>query len=161
MIGYVLRDHSAQRPQLPARASPAVAAVVVRTNELHSRPTYHGAFVAAWVGIPSILLVLMWGPFQGAGCRQIAAVEPASRYDRGPRSAKSACCSARYWSVAAGNLFNEPSLTVQEAAERYQRWQTIARYAMAVAALSVALLGPLSPAPASALIPGTPRHLGR
>ncbi len=30
---------------------------------------------------------------------------------------------------------------VQEAAERYQRWQMIARYAMAVAALSVALLG--------------------
>ena len=30
---------------------------------------------------------------------------------------------------------------VQEAAERYQRWQMIARYAMVVAALSVALLG--------------------
>jgi phosphate transport system permease protein len=44
-------------------------------------------------------------------------------------------------SVAAGNIFGEPSLLVQEAAERYQRWQTIARYAMIAAVFSVALLG--------------------
>jgi phosphate transport system permease protein len=44
-------------------------------------------------------------------------------------------------SVAAGNLFGEPSLVVQAAAERYKGWQTITRYAMVAAALSVALLG--------------------
>ena len=44
-------------------------------------------------------------------------------------------------SVAAGNIFGEPSLVVQAAAERYQHWQAIARYAMVAAAFSVALLG--------------------
>ena len=44
-------------------------------------------------------------------------------------------------SVAAGNVFGEPTPAVQEAAERYQHWQAIARYAMVAAALSVALLG--------------------
>jgi phosphate transport system permease protein len=44
-------------------------------------------------------------------------------------------------SVAAGNIFGEPSVVVQEAAERYQGWQTIARYAMVAAAFSVAILG--------------------
>jgi phosphate transport system permease protein len=44
-------------------------------------------------------------------------------------------------SVAAGHIFGEPSLAVQEAAQRYQGWQTIARYAMIAAAFSVALLG--------------------
>jgi phosphate transport system permease protein len=38
----------------------AWAAVQGRERELHSRPNYHGAYVAAWVGIPSILLVLVW-----------------------------------------------------------------------------------------------------
>jgi phosphate transport system permease protein len=44
-------------------------------------------------------------------------------------------------SVAAGKIFGEPSVVVQEAAERYQGWQTIARYAMVAAAFSVAILG--------------------
>ena len=43
----------------------AVASVGGREHELHSRPAYHGAFVAAWVGIPSILLVLIWLLLQG------------------------------------------------------------------------------------------------
>jgi phosphate transport system permease protein len=44
-------------------------------------------------------------------------------------------------SVAAGNVFGEPSATVEAAAERYQTWQAISRYAMVAAALSLALLG--------------------
>jgi len=44
----------------------ALASVVGRQSELHSRPNYHGAFVAAWVGIPSVLLVLIWLALQGS-----------------------------------------------------------------------------------------------
>ncbi len=44
----------------------AVAAVEGRQQELHSRPNYHGAFVAAWVGIPAVLLVLVWVLLQGS-----------------------------------------------------------------------------------------------
>src|SRR5687768_12488614 len=36
-----------------------------RASTLHSRPGYYGAFVAAWVGIPSFVLVLLWVLFQG------------------------------------------------------------------------------------------------
>jgi phosphate transport system permease protein len=36
-------------------------------GEVHSRPIYHGAFVAVWVGVPALLLVLAWLMFQGTG----------------------------------------------------------------------------------------------
>lgn len=27
---------------------------------VHSRPSYHGAYIAIWVGLPSLLLVFAW-----------------------------------------------------------------------------------------------------
>src|SRR3972149_7185397 len=43
----------------------ALASVEGRQQELHSRPNYHGTYVAAWVGLPSLLLVLIWLALQG------------------------------------------------------------------------------------------------
>src|SRR5690606_41503320 len=37
-------------------------------NAVHSLPGYHGAFVAVWVGIPALVLVLLWLALQGAVC---------------------------------------------------------------------------------------------
>ena len=33
---------------------------------LHSLPSYHGAFVAVWVGVPALALVILWLMFQGS-----------------------------------------------------------------------------------------------
>jgi phosphate transport system permease protein len=119
----------------------AVASVSGRQTELHSRPSYHGAFVAAWVGIPAFLLVLLWITLQGPVIDQlILASLPVGTTD-GLDKGQIGLLLSEIKSVAAGNIFGEPSVVVQEAAERYQRWQTIARYAMIAAALSVALLG--------------------
>jgi phosphate transport system permease protein len=119
----------------------ALTAVEGRAKALHSRPAYHGAFVAAWVGLPSILFVLVWLTLQGPVIdRLLLASLPPGTTD-GLDSGQINLMLSEIRSVAAGNIFSEPSLAIQEAAERYQRWQTIARYAMAVSALSVALLG--------------------
>ena len=119
----------------------AIAAVDGRVNALHSRPAYHGAFVAAWVGLPSILLVLVWLMLQGPVIdRLLLSSLPPGTTD-GLDSGQIDLMLSEIRSVAAGNIFSEPSLAIQEAAERYQRWQTIARYAIVVSALSVALLG--------------------
>ena len=142
MIGYILLAIvvlSALSYLLGRRR--AVASVGGRLHELHSRPTYHGAFVAAWVGIPSILLVLLWLLFQGPVINTLLlwSLPPGTTDGLGQGQIDLMLSEIR--SVAAGNIFSEPSLVVQEAAERYQRWQAIARYAMVAAALSVALLG--------------------
>ncbi|HZJ12826.1 MAG TPA: phosphate ABC transporter permease subunit PstC [Methyloceanibacter sp.] len=119
----------------------AIAAVQGREPELHSRPTYHGAFVAAWVGIPSILLVLIWLVFQGTVVDALLLWSLPPGTTDGLDEGQINLFVSEIKSVAAGNVFGEPTLVVQEAAERYQRWEAIARYAMVAAALSVALLG--------------------
>jgi phosphate transport system permease protein len=119
----------------------AVASVEGRQHELHSRPTYHGAFVAAWVGIPSILLVLLWLLFQGTVINTLLLWSLPPGTTDGLDQGQINLLLSEIRSVAAGNIFGEPSLVVQAAAERYQHWQAIARYAMVAAALSVALFG--------------------
>ncbi len=119
----------------------AVASVEGRQHELHSRPSYHGAFVAAWVGIPSILLVLLWLLFQGTVINTLLLWSLPPGTTDGLDQGQINLLLSEIRSVAAGNIFGEPSLVVQAAAERYQRWQAIARYAMVAAALSVALFG--------------------
>ena len=119
----------------------AVASVEGRQSELHSRPNYHGAFVAAWVGIPAFLLVLVWLALQGPVIDRLLLWSLPIGTTDGMDTGQISLLLSEIKSVAAGNIFGEPSLLVQEAAERYQRWQTIARYAMIAAVFSVALLG--------------------
>ena len=119
----------------------SVALVQGREYELHSRPTYHGAFVAAWVGIPSILLILIWLLFQGTIIDSLLLWSLPLGTADGMSPGRISLLLSEIKSVAAGNMFSEPSLVVQEAADRYNRWQAIARWAMVGAALSVALLG--------------------
>jgi len=119
----------------------AVTAVEGREYLLHSRPSYHGAFVAAWVGIPSVLLVLVWVLLQGTVIDNLLLASLPPGITDGMTSGQVSLLISEIKSVAAGNVFSEPSLVVQEAAERYQRWQLIARWAMVGVALSVALLG--------------------
>jgi phosphate transport system permease protein len=119
----------------------AVATVDGRQDLLHSRPSYHGGFVAAWVGIPSILLVLVWLLLQGTVIDQLLLWSLPPGTTDGMGQGQISLLLSEIKSVAAGNIFGEPSLVVQEAADRYQRWQTIARWAMAGVAVSVALLG--------------------
>ena len=119
----------------------AVASVQGRERNLHSRPNYHGAYVAAWVGLPSLLLVLIWVALQGPIINLLLERSLPLAATQGLDSDQINLLLSEIRSVAAGNAFGEPSLAVQEAAERYQSWQAIARYAMIAVALSVAVLG--------------------
>jgi len=118
----------------------ALAMVGGRQRELHSRPNYHGAFVAAWVGIPSILLVLIWVALQGPVIDTLLLWSLPPGTTDGLDKGQINLLLSEIKSVAAGNVYGEPSVAVQAAAERYHTWQTISRYAMVAAALSVALL---------------------
>jgi phosphate transport system permease protein len=119
----------------------AVAIVAGRQHDLHSRPSYHGSYVAAWVGIPSLLLVLIWVALQGPVIDRLLEASLPSSATEGLDHDQIGLLLSQIKALAAGNVFGEPSLAVQEAAERYRNWQTIARYAMVAAALSLALLG--------------------
>ena len=119
----------------------AVASVRGRERELHSRPNYHGAYVAAWVGLPSLLLVLIWVALQGPVINLLLERSLPLDATQGLNSDQINLLLSEIRSVAAGNAFGEPSAAVKDAAERYQSWQAIARYAMIAVALGVAILG--------------------
>ncbi len=119
----------------------ALVAVAGRQQELHSRPNYHGAYIAAWVGIPSFLLLLTWLAVQGSVIDTLLEWSLPPNATEGLDRGQIDLLLSEIKSVAAGNVFGEPNPIIQEAAERYHGWQTIARWAMVAAALSLALLG--------------------
>ena len=119
----------------------SIAAVGSRQKELHSRPDYHGAYVAAWVGIPSLLLVLTWLALQGPVINLLLERSLPSETVAGLNSDQIKLLLSEIRSVAAGNVFGAPTPAIEEAAQRYRGWQEIARYAMVAVALSIAMLG--------------------
>ncbi|WP_349371875.1 phosphate ABC transporter permease subunit PstC [Salinarimonas sp.] len=109
-------------------------------GEVHSRPVYHGAFVAVWVGVPALLLVLIWLLFQGTIVdRLILASLPPSMTD-GASPAQLSLYLTEVKNVAGGMMFGEPSPEIRAAADRYAAWSQIARWAMVVAALGLSIL---------------------
>ena len=119
----------------------SIAAVGGRQKELHSRPDHHGAYVAAWVGIPSLLLVLTWLALQGPVINLLLEHSLPAETVEGLNPDQINLLLSEIRSVAAGNVFGAPTPAIEEAAQRYRGWQQIARYAMVAVALSVAMLG--------------------
>ena len=121
--------------------SRALAAVGGRQQDLHSRPTYHGAFVAAWIGLPAALILLTWLFLQGLVIDQLLLASLPIGTTQGMDQGRIDLLLSEIRSVAAGNTFGEPSPVVVAAAERYESWGAISHYAMVVVVLAAAILG--------------------
>ncbi|GAB4230444.1 MAG: phosphate ABC transporter permease subunit PstC [Methyloligellaceae bacterium] len=118
----------------------AIAAAKGAAASLHSRPPYHGAFVAAWVGLPSLVLTVIWLALQGPVIDYLLLQTIPAEKLAGADPAKIDLVLSQIKSAAAGNIFGEPEGFILEAAERYRGWQEIARRAMFASATAVALL---------------------
>jgi phosphate transport system permease protein len=116
----------------------ALATAGGNATALHSRPPYHGAFVAVWVGIPTLLLVLIWLFFQRTVIDWLL-VESLPEGAGG--GAPLDLLLTQIKSIAGGTTFGSPAPEIVEAAERYARWDRIASWAMFAAAMALAVLG--------------------
>lgn len=101
-------------------------------EKMHSRPVYHGAFVAIWVGIPATVLLLLWLLLQGSIIDSLILSTLPQSLTEGATSAQKSLLLAEIKNVASGQLFGEPRQEIVIAAERYGRWRTIAGWAMFV-----------------------------
>lgn len=117
------------------RARRAAAEAGVR---LHSLPSYHGAYVAIWVGVPSLVLLLVWLLVQGS---VVDGLLIRSLPDAPASPAERDLLLSEIHNVAAGLLFGTPSPEIAAAALRLNHWTAIARAAMVVVALAAMLLG--------------------
>ncbi len=110
------------------------------SEPVHSLPSYHGAFVAIWVGVPALMLSLLWLLFQGSVIDGLllGSLPDALTADATPADRNLLLSEIR--NVAAGRIFAEPSPDIVAAAERYLRWSSIARIALFVAAVAMMLI---------------------
>ena len=107
---------------------------------VHSLPGYHGAFVAVWVGIPALILVLLWLVAQGPVINSLLVSSLPQAVVDGRTPAEINLVISEIKNVAAGRLFAEPTPDIIAAAERLVRWEEIARWAMLVVVVAVMLL---------------------
>jgi phosphate transport system permease protein len=110
-------------------------------GHLHSLPSYHGAFVAIWVGVPALVLVLLWLLFQDSVVDGLLLASLPDGLLEGADQARRNLVLSEIRNVAAGQIFREPTPEIRAAAERYVRWSGIARIAMFVVAVALMLVG--------------------
>jgi phosphate transport system permease protein len=117
------------------------SALQKRGAPLHSRPAYHGFFVAIWAGIPAFVLLLLWLLLQERliDAFLLTSLPEARLGELSPAERNLLISEIRQ--VAEGRVFREPSAAVQAAAERLRSWRQIAEWAALVAVLAVALVG--------------------
>ena len=108
---------------------------------LHSRPLYHGVFVAVSAGVPAFVLLVLWLLFQDRLVETFLAMSlpEAEVADLSP--AERGLLVSEIRQVAEGRIFREPSPAVRAAAARLNSWQAIAEWAQLVAIVVVAMLG--------------------
>ena len=107
----------------------------------HSLPNYYGAYVALWTGIPSIVLVLFWLSAQGGAVDQLILASMPAGITDGKSPAQLSLLLTEIHSVADGRIFGQPQPAVVEAAERLNRWEMLAGWAMVAAGAALALTG--------------------
>ncbi len=111
-------------------------------DRLHSRPVYHGLYVAIWTGVPALLLLLAWivvqGPVLDALLLSSLPQDVVRELDENARAVLLNEIKTR----AAGNaLPGQPAPYVLEAVQRLLRWRAIADMAALALSLAVALAG--------------------
>lgn len=111
------------------------------TPDMHSLPSYHGAYVAVWVGIPSLVLVLIWALFQSSIIDSLLWSSLPDHLTSGADAANRSLLLSEIRNVAEGRIFSEPTPEVLAAAERLNGWQALVRIAGFVVVLAMMVAG--------------------
>ena len=132
LFGYVFGYRPARKAELAAASGRA----------LHSRPVYHGLYVAAWTGLPALLLVLVWLMAQGPVIDRLLLQTLPEQALAGLNDAQRQVLLSKIHTLAAGDrLPGTPPEYVAQAADTLKRWRMIAGWAMLASALALGLLG--------------------
>lgn len=114
--------------------------VASQGNSVHSLPGYHGAFVAVWVGMPALILLLLWMAAQGSIVDNLMLASLPSDLTAGRSPAEMSLLVSEIKNVAAGQVFSEPTPEVSAAAETLLRWRDIASWTMVAVVLATMII---------------------
>ncbi|WP_075214392.1 phosphate ABC transporter permease subunit PstC [Mongoliimonas terrestris] len=105
--------------------------------KVHSLPGYHGAYVAAWVGVPAFILVLIWVSLQSQVVESMVLGGLPESMTAGASTAQMSLYLSEIKNVASGRMFSEPSPEIVEAAATLTRLDVIADWALVVVLLAL------------------------
>jgi phosphate transport system permease protein len=97
----------------------AVRAGAAAGERLHSLPSQHAAYVALWVGLPSILILIVWLLAQDAVIQNMVFAAVPATLTENMTSAERALLLSEVVNVHHGRIFQEPRPEVVEAARHY------------------------------------------
>ncbi len=112
-----------------------------RLSQLHSIPSYHGAFVAIWAGLPALFLLLIWVCLQD---QIVMGLVVARLPDAMQRVSPQALTLVRtdILNVAHGIATNrEPDSAIRDAAATYNQFRGIAEFCLLSLASALAIAG--------------------
>ena len=109
-------------------------------RQLHSRPTYYGALTAIWCGIPALLVFGFWLAFESNIITQLVIADLPENIRKLP-DARLNLIVNDIRNLVSGNIVSgEIDPTMQAAADHYRSLKSTSSAALAVAAISIAML---------------------
>jgi phosphate transport system permease protein len=113
-----------------------------RVNRLHSLPGYYGYYVALWVGIPALLILLAWTGLQDRVVTGLMVAELPAELTTDLSPGRLGLMVNDIKNLATGNITSgDVTPEVQAAADRYQRLSETANLARWLLVAAVALAG--------------------
>ncbi|MEJ2221852.1 MAG: phosphate ABC transporter permease subunit PstC [Desulfobacterales bacterium] len=110
-------------------------------KNLHSRPIYYGSLTALWCGIPALLLCGFWLAFDSSMITHLVIADLPETMRNLPAAELNLKVN-KIRNLVSGNIIAgavEPH--IQAAADHYQNLKTTSNAALAVVAISMAILG--------------------
>ncbi|MEA3641003.1 MAG: phosphate ABC transporter permease subunit PstC [Lamprobacter sp.] len=109
----------------------SVVGGAAQINRLHSLPAYYGYYAALWVGLPALLLLLLWVGLQGHILTALTLAELPPEVTADLSDGQLSLLTSDIRNLASGNLMGrDPSPEVQAAANRFQQLQQIANLSL-------------------------------
>ncbi|MDA0788681.1 MAG: phosphate ABC transporter permease subunit PstC [Proteobacteria bacterium] len=118
------------------------AVVANDTSKLHSRPTYHGFYVAIWCGIPAAFVFFFWVLFEGYLITDLVVAGLPESVVGGLSADRMNLVVNDILNLASGNIVaTESDPMLRAAADHYIQLQSMSRVALVVLVLSLAVAG--------------------
>ncbi len=115
------------------------AELIASTQSLHSRPGYHGAFIALWTLIAGFALILFWVIFEPAIARWLLISWLPAEQQALPEAQLNLVVTNIMNQLSSGISTGALSPGELEAGERYASFRGAARWLLVIAGVAVAL----------------------
>jgi phosphate transport system permease protein len=138
---FILLTLSTVAYYLGRRKAFAVAGDTANIKNLHSRPSYYGMLTALWCGIPTLILFGFWLAFESTVITHLVVADLPEAMRNLPEARLNLVVNDIRNLVSGNIVSGEINPVMQAAADHYRSLLTTSKAALAVVAISMAIVG--------------------